>query len=62
MGRQRNIPQMKEKKKSPEKQRKKMEAINLPHTEFKIIVIRILEELSENFTKETERVKRTEKP
>ena len=44
MGRQRNRPQMKEQKESPEKESNEMETRNLPDTEFKIIVIRMLKE------------------
>ena len=38
-------PQMKEENKTPEKELNEMEASNLPYTEFKILVIRMLNEL-----------------
>ena len=43
MGRQRNVAQMKEQEKSPEKEPNKMEANKLP--EFKTMVIRVLRDL-----------------
>ena len=49
MRRQRNISQMKEQDKSPEKELNKMETSNLLDAEFKTLVIRMLNELSENF-------------
>ena len=59
MGRQRNMTQMKEQETSPEKELNKMEESNLPDTEFKWMVIRMLKELrgrigklSENLNKE----------
>ena len=55
--RQRNMAQMKEQIKTPEKELNKMEASNLPDAEFKTLVIRMLnelkgrvDELGENFT------------
>lgn len=42
MGRQRNMPQMKEQEKLPEKELNEMQ---LPDAEFKSMVIRMLEEL-----------------
>ena len=45
---QRNIVQMKEQYKTPEKELNKMEKINLSDAEFKTLVIRMLKELSEN--------------
>ena len=46
MGRQRNMPYMKEQQKSPEKKElNEMEANNLPDTEFKTMLIRMLKEL-----------------
>ena len=48
MRRQRNMAQMKEQNKSPEKELNKMEASNVPDAEFKTLVIRMLKELSEN--------------
>ena len=47
MGGQRNKPQMKEKKECPEKELRKIEASNLSNIEFKVMVIRMLKELSE---------------
>ena len=52
MERQTNIPQMKEQKKSPQKDLNEMEASSLPDTEFKTMCIRRYNELSENFNKE----------
>ena len=49
MKRQRNSLQIKEQEKSPEKELNKMEANNLPDTEFKTMVIRMLKKLSEDF-------------
>ena len=51
MERQRNIFQIKEQNKAPEKELNKIETSNLPITEFKILVIRMLNDLSENFNK-----------
>ena len=48
MRRQRNMAQMKEQIKSPEKELNKMEISNLSHAEFKALVIRMLKELSED--------------
>ena len=48
MWRQRNMAQMKEQIKPPEKELNKMEISNLPDAEFKTVVIRMLEELSED--------------
>ena len=48
MGRQRNHPQMKEKEEGPEKEIKSIEASNLSDIEFKVMVLRMLKELSEN--------------
>ena len=48
MKRQRNIAQMKEQNKSPEKELNKMEISNLSDAEFKTLVIRMLKELSKN--------------
>ena len=45
MRKQRNIPQMKQQEKTPENKLNEMEASNLPETEFKIMVIRMLSEL-----------------
>ena len=48
MRRQRNIAQMKEQIKTPEKELKKMEINNLSDAELKTLVKRILKELSED--------------
>ena len=45
MKRQRNMVQMKEQNKTPEKELNKMEMSNLSHAEFKTLVIRMLKEL-----------------
>ena len=45
--RQRNMAQMKEQIKTPEKGLNEMEISNLSHAEFKTLVIRMLKELSE---------------
>ena len=45
MRRQRNMAQMKEQNKHPEKELNKMEISNLSDAEFKTLVIRMLEEL-----------------
>ena len=50
MRRQRDMVQMKEKKKTPEKELNKMEISNLSDAEFKPLVIRMLRELSEDLT------------
>ena len=46
--RERNMTQMKEQIKTPEKELKEMEISNLSDTEFKTLVIRMLKELSED--------------
>ena len=55
---------MKEQNKAPEKEFNKMETSNLPDADFKILVIRMLnelrgriQELSENFNKEIGNIK-----
>ena len=48
MERQRNVFQLKEQIKTPEKELTTVEASNLPDAEFKTVVIRMLEELSED--------------
>ena len=48
MRRQRNMAQMKKQIKTPEKELNKMEIRNLSDAEFKILVIRMLKELSED--------------
>ena len=64
-GRQRNMPQIKEQKKSPEKELNKMETNYLPDTGFKIMVIGMFKalrgkmgELSKHFNKEIVPIKR----
>ena len=47
MRRQRNMPQMKEKNKAPEKELDETEIYNLSDAEFKTLVIRMLKELIE---------------
>ena len=51
IGRQRNNPQLKGKEESLEKELNEIEASNLSDIEFKIRVIRMLKELSENCKK-----------
>ena len=48
MRRQRNMPQMKEQIRTPEKELNKMEVSNLSDAEFKTLIIRMLKELSED--------------
>ena len=48
MRRQRNMAQMREQIKTPEKEQNKMEISNLSDAEFKALVIRMLRELSED--------------
>ena len=48
MSRQRNMAQMKEQIKTPEKEMNKMEISNLSEAEFKTLVMRLLKELSED--------------
>ena len=48
MRKQRNMAQMKEQIKTPEKELNKIEIHNLSDAEFKTLVIRMLKELSEN--------------
>ena len=47
MRRHRNMAQMKEQNKTPEKELKKMKKTNLSDVEFKTLVIRMLKELTE---------------
>ena len=61
MGKQRNMPQIKEQEKSPETELNEMEVIKLPHRQFKTMVIRMLNKLSENFNKETASIKKDTK-
>ena len=48
--RQRNVAQMKQQIKTPEKELNKMEISNLSDAEFKTLVIRMLKELSEDLS------------
>ena len=48
MRRQRNMAQMKEQIKSPEKELNKMEMSNISDTELKTLVVRMLKELSKD--------------
>ena len=48
MRRQRNMAQMKEQIKTPEKEKNNMEISNLSDAEFKTLIIRMLKELSED--------------
>ena len=50
MRRQRNMAQMKEQIKTPEKELNNMEIRNLSDAEFKTLVIRMLKELSEDLS------------
>ena len=50
MRRQRNMAQMKEQIKTPEKEINKMELSNLSQAELKILVIRMLKKLSEDLS------------
>ena len=50
MRKQRNMAQMKEQIKTPEKELNKMEMSNLSDAEFKTLVIRMLKELSEELS------------
>ena len=51
MGRKRNMAQMKEQIKTPEKELNKMDISNLSDAESKTLVIRMLKELSEDLVK-----------
>ena len=59
MRKQGNMTQMKEQEKTPVKELNEMEISNLSDTEFKILVIRMLKKLSENFNKEMICIKKT---
>ena len=48
MRRQRNMAQMKEQIKTPERELNEMEISNLSYAEFKTLIIRMLKELSED--------------
>ena len=56
MRRQRNMAQMKEQNKTPEKELDKREISHLSHAEFKTLVIRMLKELTGYFNS----IKKTE--
>ena len=49
MGKQRNNPQWKKKEESSEKKLNETEASNLSDIEFKIMVVRMVNKLSENY-------------
>ena len=53
MRRQRNMAQMKEQIKTPEKELNKMEISNISDAEFKTLFIRMLKKLSEEIQSET---------
>ena len=53
MGKQRNTPQMKGKIESPERVQNEIEASKLSGIEFKMMVIRKLNEFSENYRETT---------
>ena len=55
MGKQRNKPQMKEQKESPEKELNEMEASNLSHIEFKVMVTRMLNKMKKGYRKHKKR-------
>ena len=57
MRRQRNMSQMKEQNKTPEKELKEMEKSNLLDAELKTVVVRMLNKLSEDFSKEIGNIK-----
>ena len=57
MRRHRNMAQMKEENKTPEKELNKMERANLSDEEFKTLVIRMLKELTEYGKKIREEMK-----
>ena len=58
MRRQRNMVQMKGQIKTPEKVLNKMEISDLSDAEFKTLVIRMLDDLSENFNRDRKHKKR----
>ena len=59
LGRQRNVAQMKEQKKNPEKELNEIEVTNLSDAGLKILVTRMLKELTEYGTNITEDMKVT---
>lgn len=60
MRKQRNTSQIKGQKKPPEMELNEVEATNLLETEFKTLIIRMMQELSENFNKEIASIKDTD--
>ena len=60
MRKQRNMPQIKQEK-TPENKLNEMEVSNLPESEFKIIVIRMLNELMRRIGQQNESIKRDKK-
>ena len=48
MERKRNRPQMREQENSPEEKLKEMEAKNLSYTEFKVMIIRMLNSMKKD--------------
>ena len=58
MRNQRNMPQMKQQEKTPENKLNEMEAGNIPETELKIIVIRMLGELIRRMDEHNENINR----
>ena len=57
MRRQRNMSQMKEQTKTPDKELNKLETSSLPDAEFKTWFIRMLNDLNENFSKKIGNIK-----
>ena len=51
MGRQRNIPNMKEKEETSERMLNEKDASQLSHTDFKELIVRKFNELTENYQK-----------
>ena len=58
MRKQRKMSQIKKQVKTSETELNNMEASNLPETEFKTLVIKILKKLSENFNRERVSIKK----
>lgn len=58
MTKQRCISQMKEQNKAQEKELNKMEVSNLPDSEFKTLVIGILDDIRDNLNKEMGNIKK----
>lgn len=57
MGRQRSISHLKEQNIAPEKEFTKMKKSNLPDAKLKTLVLRMLNDLSEKFNKDTGNIK-----